>query len=243
METGGSLWRYPVKSMMGEQVASAHVTARGLAGDRTCALVDKAANRAAVVRIPATPPMSNRATFDAEPLPDQPSPAIRVTDPDGATWSSAEPGSDARFDRPLSLMSHVPVGLLLGFLAGTAGGKMADVTEVAISSAAPSDTYFDVASLHLLTTATLERIRSAHPQGRIDVRRFRPNIVIATDAEPFAENAWAGRRFAIGADLVVKGIMPTPRCVNTTIPRWPRPSGRYDLLAGLIQLVKATLSR
>ncbi|CAN5361273.1 MOSC domain-containing protein [soil metagenome] len=239
METIDSLFRYPVKSMMGEQITSAAVTARGLAGDRAYALVDKATNRAAVVRTWATPLMSYRAIFDAEPQPDQPPPAIRITHPDGATWSSADADSDARFstrfNRPLSLMSHAPAGLLLEFPAGTAGGKMADVTEVAISSAAPPGTFFDVASIHLITTATLERIQSAYPQGRIDVRRFRPNIVVTTDAEPFAENGWADRRFAIGEDLVLKGFMPTPRCVNTTIPQadLPRDGGILKALAQL----------
>ena len=50
MEAVDALYRYPVKSMMGEQIASAAVTARGLAGDRAYCLVDKASNRAAVVR-------------------------------------------------------------------------------------------------------------------------------------------------------------------------------------------------
>jgi uncharacterized protein YcbX len=239
VETIASLWRYPVKSMMGEQVASAHVTARGLAGDRAYALVDTAANRAAVVRTWATALMSYRATFDAEPLADQPPPAIRITDPDGTSWSSADPDSDARFvarfDRPLNLMSHAPAGLLLEFPAGTAGGKLAHITEMPISSAAPPGTFFDVASLHLLTTATLERIQGAYPQGRIDVRRFRPNIMVTTDAGPFAENAWIGRRFAIGDEVVAKGITPTPRCVNATIPQadLPRDGGILKALARL----------
>jgi uncharacterized protein YcbX len=239
METIASLFRYPVKSMLGEQITCAYVTVRGLAGDRAYALVDKQSNRAAVVRTWATPLMSYRATFDAEPLPDRPPPAIRIADPDGATWSSAEPDSDARFstrfNRPLNLMNHAPAGLLLEFPAGTAGGKMADVTEVAISGAAPPGTFFDVASIHLITTVTLERIQSAYPQGRIDVRRFRPNIVLETDAEPFAENAWAGRRFAIGGETVLKGFIPTPRCVNTTIPQadLPRDGGILKALARL----------
>ena len=34
----GGLWRYPVKSMRGEALASASITERGIAGDRTWAL-------------------------------------------------------------------------------------------------------------------------------------------------------------------------------------------------------------
>src|SRR4051812_42172658 len=97
METVEALWRYPVKSMRGEPVPSAQVTARGLAGDRAYCLVDKATNRAAVVRTWATPLMSFRATFASEPEPDVPPPALRITDPAGASWSSADADSDARF--------------------------------------------------------------------------------------------------------------------------------------------------
>ena len=35
-----ALWRYPVKSMMGEELNATDVTERGLLGDRAYALVD-----------------------------------------------------------------------------------------------------------------------------------------------------------------------------------------------------------
>jgi uncharacterized protein YcbX len=239
LETIEALFRYPVKSMMGEPISSAHVTPRGLAGDRAYCLVDKASNRAAVVRTWAVRLMSYRATFHEEPRPNAPPPAIRITDPDGNSWSSDDADSDARlsagFDRPLTLISHAPAGLLLEFPAGTVGGKMANVTEIPISGGAPPGTFFDVASLHLITTATLDRIQQAYPQGRIDVRRFRPNIVVESDAGPFAENGWAGRRFAIGEEVVLKGSIATPRCVNTTIPQadLPRDGGILKAIAQL----------
>jgi uncharacterized protein len=37
-----SLWRYPVKSMLGEELNAAEVTKRGLLGDRAYALADSA---------------------------------------------------------------------------------------------------------------------------------------------------------------------------------------------------------
>jgi uncharacterized protein YcbX len=49
-DTIGSIWRYPVKSMAGEELPFASVTPRGLLGDRAYALVDTASNRAATVR-------------------------------------------------------------------------------------------------------------------------------------------------------------------------------------------------
>ena len=44
----------------------------------------------------------------------------------------------------------------------------------------PEGTFFDCALVHLLTTATLDRLRDLYPQGRFEVRRFRPNIVMET---------------------------------------------------------------
>jgi hypothetical protein len=44
----------------------------------------------------------------------------------------------------------------------------------------PQDTFFDYATIHLLTTATLDRLRELYPRGRFEVRRFRPNIVAET---------------------------------------------------------------
>src|SRR3546814_3393359 len=40
----------------------------------------------------------------------------------------------------------------------------------------PQGTFFDAAFVHVLTTATLDRLRALYPQGRFEVRRFRPKI-------------------------------------------------------------------
>ena len=40
-----ALWRYPVKSMMGEELNSSEVTDRGLLGDRQFAVVDRATSK------------------------------------------------------------------------------------------------------------------------------------------------------------------------------------------------------
>jgi hypothetical protein len=43
----------------------------------------------------------------------------------------------------------------------------------------PAGTFFDAAVVHLVTTATLDRLRSLYPVGRFEPRRFRPNIIVA----------------------------------------------------------------
>jgi len=44
----------------------------------------------------------------------------------------------------------------------------------------PEGTFFDLALIHLLTTSTVDKLRRLYPQGRFEVRRFRPNIVVNT---------------------------------------------------------------
>ena len=47
-----SLWRYPVKSMLGEGVNSSHVTERGLMGDRVYAFIDQKTGKVASAKNP-----------------------------------------------------------------------------------------------------------------------------------------------------------------------------------------------
>ena len=83
----------------------------------------------------------------------------------------------------------------------------------------PEGTFFDVAMVHLLTTATLDRLRELYPQGRFEVRRFRPNIVVqlASGEKGFAENAWVGHTLAIGTAVRLNITGPCGRCVMTTL--------------------------
>ena len=89
----------------------------------------------------------------------------------------------------------------------------------------PEGTFFDCALVHLVTTATLDRLRELYPQGRFEVRRFRPNIVVETarGAKDFVENAWIGQTLTL-ANAVRLGITgPCARCVMTTLPQGDLP--------------------
>ena len=88
----------------------------------------------------------------------------------------------------------------------------------------PEGTFFDLGLVHVLTTATLERLRELHPQGRYEVRRFRPNIVVAsTGSAGFVENDWVDRTLAIGEKVRLRVTGPCPRCVMTTLPQGDLP--------------------
>lgn len=233
------LWRYPIKSMMGEEIQASEVTARGLAGDRAYAFVDRASNRTAAVRTWASAFMTYRASYVEEPQPGQPAPPARITRPDGQSLLTSQPDIDERlsvqFDRALSLAAHASAGLLIEFPAGTLSGAAADLTEAPLAGGAPEGTFFDLACLHLIATSTLEHLQSVYPDGQVDVRRFRPNIVVQTDGAPFVENTWAGRRLAIGDHLILKATIPCPRCVNVTLAQ--------DGLAREPQLLRAITQR
>jgi class 3 adenylate cyclase/uncharacterized protein YcbX len=223
LDSVDTIWRYPVKSMAGEEVPAAEVTARGLLGDRIYALVDKASNRAATVRTWAAALLSYRSQFVTEPELGAPAPDVRITSPGGLTLTSTDPDIHERlsaaFGRNLTLMATAPAGLLVEFPAGTLGGALSNATEVALAGGAPPGAFFDYGCVHLIATSTLDHLQRAYPEGRFDVRRFRPNIVIRSQKEPFIENSWVGRTLAIGDEVALRITIPCPRCVNIILPQ------------------------
>lgn len=221
-----SIHRYPVKSMLGESVASSGVTERGVIGDRSHALLDLETGRVASAKNPKLWPglLECRAEFVSAPDSWDTLPAIRVTMPDGSSVVSGTDDVDAALSvytgRSVSLIRAVPEGALVDQYHPDIEdvnpmGITDRVTRFPPASAAPG-TFQDVFPLHFLTTATLERYAELYPEGRFDVRRFRPNFVIEVPGSGFVENEWVGKRVAIG-DVVVTVPAPTLRCVMTTV--------------------------
>jgi uncharacterized protein YcbX len=85
-----SLWRYPVKSMQGEELNAAEVTERGLLGDRAYALVDSSDGKAATAKNPRKWPhlFDFRATFVEPPRSAAKVAPGRIVLPDGTTVTS-----------------------------------------------------------------------------------------------------------------------------------------------------------
>jgi uncharacterized protein YcbX len=99
------------------------------------------------------------------------------------------------------------------------------VKHESLNLAAPSGSFFDVAPIHLVTTATLDRLRELHPGGMVDPRRFRPNLVVAVRSEePFPELGWLGHEIELGSTVRVRVIDPCPRCVASTLAQSELPS-------------------
>ena len=97
--------------------------------------------------------------------------------------------------------------------------------EKVTDEAMPSQIFFDIAVIHLLTTSTINRLRELYPEGRFEVRRFRPNIVIESFSgeKDFIENLWIGKNITLGEELVLRVTGPCTRCVMTTLPQGDLP--------------------
>ena len=166
-----ALWRYPVKSMAGESLESVDVSWHGLAGDRRWAFI-----RDGFVRS-GFPWMTIRER--AEMLHYRP----RFEDP-------------SRPDKSVTLVS-TPAGAEREVVDPELAAELGDGVRVIKQDRG----VFDAAPLSLITTQSVARIGALADAGRLDPRRFRPNLLIeAAGDDPFQEEDW------VGAVLVVGGM-------------------------------------
>lgn len=188
--TVAALWRYPVKSMLGERLTSAAFAARGLVGDRLLALHDsegKLGSGKTTRRFRRIDGLfAFRARYDAAGM------AV-VTLPDGREMREDEPAIHQALTRALG----VDVSL-------AREGRV---------------WHMDGAPVHLLTTASLAWLQRALPASAIDARRFRPNLVVAVPGEAAVEQQWLGRVLRIGDRLRLKIGWATERCAMITLPQ------------------------
>lgn len=221
-----ALWRYPVKSMMGEELNASVVTERGLLGDRAYALVDQETGKVAS----AKQPRKWAKLFEFRAAYVQPSggnglPPVRITLPDGTIVTSDLPNLQEILSRELgrevALAASAPEAPSLEEYWPDIEGLA--FREVVTDEAMPPGTFFDLAVVHVLATATIDRLRELYPDGRFEVRRFRPNVVVTTDGRGFVENEWIGGTLALGDEVRLEVTGPCPRCVMTTLPQYDLP--------------------
>lgn len=98
-----SLWRYPVKSMLGEELNAADVTKRGLLGDRAYALVDSSDGKVASAKNPRKWPQlfDCRAALAEAPSTGVKVPPVRITLPVGTVVNSEQSDLNQIFSKVL----------------------------------------------------------------------------------------------------------------------------------------------
>jgi uncharacterized protein len=225
-----SIWRYPVKSMLGEELNSSYVTKRGLVGDRTYALIDKETGKVASAKNPRKWErlFDFRSMFVEPPKAPENIPPVRITLPNGNQISS---GEDTNADQTLSKAIGRDVRLIRANLEEPSYEEYwPDIDGLAqrnkvTDEAMPAQTFFDIAVIHILTTSTINRLRELYPEGRFEVRRFRPNIVVEPESgeKDFIENTWIGKKLTIGEDIILRINGPCTRCVMITLPQGDLP--------------------
>ena len=228
--------------MLGQELNAAEVDDRGVLGDRAYAVLDHTDGKVASAKNPRKWPrmFEFRAGFDDPVRRGAQTPPVRITQPDGSVLSSnqtdvsesrsrvlgrevtleaAERGRgeivDSSFPNPWAARAEEYWPDMEGL----------DYRDTVTDFDLPEETFFDCAVIHVLTTATLDRLRELYPEGRFEVRRFRPNVVVETadGLKDFVENAWIGRTVRIGDQvrLAVTGL-PKP---SAALRPFPAPRG------------------
>lgn len=162
------LWRYPVKSMLGEKCQNLELEARGVKGDRLYAIRDADGKFGSGKNTRRFRKIDGLATFTATLVEDQPS----IVFPDGATMCDGDQGIDDA-------------------LSSALGQAVTLAREASVS-------HLDAGPVHILTTSSLAWLKRKLPGCGIDARRFRPNIVVDVPGEKLVERVWLGKIVTIG---------------------------------------------
>jgi uncharacterized protein len=230
------LWRYPVKSMIGEVVDAIELGPLGIVGDRTWAVRDlERGGIRGAKKIGTLMRLAARDLGDGQ---------VEITLPDGSTVRTTDADVDERvsaaIDHPARLEPLHPVDDLDHYRRGgpdsddvleelravfgrTVDEPLPDFSvfppEVA-EFESPPGTYHDCFPLMVMTTSALRALAAAVPESVVDVRRFRPSFVVDDDGADATtpghpEFGWSGRRARVGSATVEFGA-PCPRCVMVT---------------------------
>jgi hypothetical protein len=209
--------------MIGEELNASYVREQGLLGDRAYAIIESATGNVASAKYPRKwrTLFDCRAAYVAPPVPDAELPPIWITLTDGRIVTSKQDDIDGvlstALDREVLLSMNVPATVKLE--------EYRPDNDVVTEEPMAPGTFFDGAVIHLLTTSAINRVRELYQEGRFEVRRFRPNIVIQSTSreQGFVEDSWIGHELVIGEKtrLVVTG--PCTRCVMITLSQGDLP--------------------
>ena len=240
--TVGQLWRFPVKSMLGEQLDAVDLGEGGVVGDRAYAVVDKETGKVASAKHPKLWPglLACRARFV-----ERSTALIELADGTSVT-SDANDVDDVLsrfFAREVTLAQAAPEDFTIDQYHPDEehldpAGHRDEVTEEKLGAAfftsrglpaaVPEGSFFDLFPVSVMTTAALDHLNELEPESRFDVRRFRMNVLVDTsNGSGFVENEWLGRSLGVGEEARIAVTIPDPRCVmpsleHEELPRDPQ---------------------
>jgi uncharacterized protein len=228
------IWRYPVKSMIGGQVDTAELTPNGILGDRTWAVRDQVRGGIRGAKILGGLMRLSARYVDGHGGP------VAITLPDGAVVTTDDPSAaaavSAAIGHEVTLEPLAPADDLAHYRRGAAYhddpmeelrsifGRTEDeplpdfsvLPPTIFEHESPPGTYHDAFPLMLMSTSALRSLGEALPASTIDIRRFRPSLIVDTGEVPgHPEQAWEGRRLRVGT-TTLEITTPCPRCVMVT---------------------------
>ena len=201
------IWRYPVKSMLGEQLDQANVGPGGIQGDRRWAVVDKESGVSLSAKRYADLLRCQAWTSDG---------GVMIRIPDGSEY----PVGSAEVAHALSD--------LLGRNVTTCSAEATETIQHEFPTAVTEGegepflyepktrAFFDCAPLQLLTTATLNKLQQLLPTSAIQPVRFRPNFLVETKEADFVENDWVNNDVTLGS-LRCQVYDDTRRCIMVAL--------------------------
>lgn len=226
-----NIYRYPVKSMMGESLSEANIEEAGIPGDRSWAVRDE--KRGGIRGGKKIPQLMTLAAQSGPTAP-------LITAPDGDSASASSEHINEwlsdKLNHPVTLWPLLPADQLDHYRRGAPDtedfeqelrsvfGRLPDEPlpdlagfEEVLEFESPPGTYFDAFSLSIMSQQSLATMNQLDGESRFDVRRFRPNLLVDipdTD-HPFPEQAWIGKMLSIGS-VKLRIEMTCPRCSMTT---------------------------
>ncbi len=210
-----SLFRYPLKSARGEQLRAVRVDVEGVRGDRSWACLDDADGTVGSAKHPDR--WSRLLEVTAQVDEHSSEVAVQVQGRRAVAGSEqADALLSEHLGRPVRLTRSIPEqarlhlwlpeeqGLVPDWMTGAVPGQEM-ITEV--SGARPGGRFVDFGPVHLLTTGALAELAGQLGRASVDAIRFRPNVVLEASHDPVP-----GQELRIG-DVVLRVVLPTPRCV------------------------------
>jgi uncharacterized protein YcbX len=228
------IWTYPVKSMVGETISSCELNDLGIVGDRIWATRDLERGG-----IRGAKKIGGLMQFSAERV-DPARRTVKITAPNGESFLTNEADSS---DKLSSLLGHRVVleelpdasdvehfrrgpsdtddvlAEMRAVFGRTEDEPLPDFSifppEV-MEFESPVGTHHDCYPLMVMTTSALAAMKAAVPNSVVDVKRFRPSLVVDSgDVDGHLEFQWKNKHIAIGS-AVIEILDPCPRCVMVT---------------------------